>query len=116
MAAGRVSPKWLAAGARLLVMDDPTKGVDVGAKVEIYSVMGDFVQKGSAVLWASTDLDELLGIADRMVVIRDGEVAGRFDRADADKVAILDLMIGARPAQQPTSKGEADAESRPAIQ
>lgn len=111
-----VIAKWLAAGARLLVMDDPTKGVDVGAKMEIYSCIGNFVRKGRAVLWASTDVDEILGLADRIVVIRDGEVAGTFGRAEADKVAILDIMIGSRPGPPPTSGGGPDAVSRPASQ
>lgn len=109
-----VIAKWLAADARLLVMDDPTKGVDVGAKIEIYSVIGDFVRKGSAVLWASTDVDELLGLADRIVVIRDGEVVGTFEHAEANKVAILDLMIGSRPGGRPAPDGQPDGAPNPA--
>ena len=111
-----VIAKWLAAGAKLLVMDDPTKGVDVGAKMEIYSCIGNFVGKGCAVLWASTDVDELLGLADQMVVIRDGEVAGTFQHQEVDKVAILDLMIGSQPGAPPTSAGGLDAATRPPSQ
>lgn len=109
-----VIAKWFAANARLLVMDDPTKGVDVGAKIEIYSVVGDFVRKGSSILWASTDVDELLGLADRIVVIRDGEVVGRFGQAEANKVAILDLMIGSRSDRRSISDDKQDTVSNPA--
>ena len=80
--------------------------------MEIYTCIGDFVGKGRAVLWASTDVDELLGLADQMVVIRDGEVAGTFQREEVDKVAILDLMIGSQPGAPPTSVGELDAATR----
>jgi ABC-type sugar transport system ATPase subunit len=90
-----VIAKWLAAGAKLLVMDDPTKGVDVGAKIEIYTVINDTLEKGSAVILASTDLDELIGLADRILVIRDGALAGEHKRRQFDKVTILEQLVGA---------------------
>jgi ABC-type sugar transport system ATPase subunit len=89
-----VIAKWLAAGAKVLVMDDPTKGVDVGAKLEIYSVIGDVVKKGGAVALASTDLDELIGIADRVIAIRDGAIVDEFDRRPFDKASILERLAG----------------------
>ena len=91
-----VIAKWLAAGAKLMVMDDPTKGVDVGAKIEIYSVIGDILSKGNSVILGSTDLDELLGISDRIIVIRDGNFAGEFTRKEFDKVKIMNRFIGSR--------------------
>ena len=66
----------------------------VGAKVEIYSVIGDMVRKGNAVLLASSDLDELVGLSDRIIVIREGRIAGHFDRPQFDKAEILEILIG----------------------
>lgn len=93
-----VIAKWLAAGARLLVMDDPTKGVDVGAKFEIYSTIADFVSGGRSVMLGSSDIDELINVCDRIVVIRDGELRASYPRGRFDKVAILDDLIGGAPS------------------
>ncbi|MDH3465619.1 MAG: sugar ABC transporter ATP-binding protein [Gammaproteobacteria bacterium] len=90
-----VIAKWLAAGTRLLIMDDPTKGVDVGAKIEIYSVINATLETGSSVVLASTDLDELIGLSDRILVIRDGAIVGEHARQRFDKVTILEQLIGA---------------------
>lgn len=81
--------KWLMAGTEVLLMDDPTRGIDVGAKVEIYRVIGDLVASGKAVILASSDLDELLGLADRIVVIRGGRVMQSFDERPFEKAAVL---------------------------
>jgi ABC-type sugar transport system ATPase subunit len=90
-----VIAKWLAAGAKVLLMDDPTRGVDVGAKVEIYRVIGDAVVRGSLVVLASSDLDELLGLADRIVVMRGGQIIEIFDRRPFDKAKVLARTAGA---------------------
>ncbi|MBI4588022.1 MAG: sugar ABC transporter ATP-binding protein [Candidatus Rokubacteria bacterium] len=97
-----VIAKWLAAGAKVLVMDDPTKGVDVGAKVEIYHVIGDMVTKGSAVALASSDLHELIGLADRVVVIRDGAITAEFDQRPFDKANILARLAGVPREERPS--------------
>jgi ribose transport system ATP-binding protein len=76
-------------------MDDPTRGVDVGAKVEIYRVIGDAVAGGSLVVLASSDLDELLGLADRIVVLRGGRIVDTFDRRSFDKAQVLARTAGA---------------------
>jgi len=90
-----VIAKWLAAGAKVLVMDDPTRGVDVGAKVEIYRVIGDAVVGGGLVVLASSDLDELLGLADRIVVLRGGIIVDTFDSRPFDKAQVLARTAGA---------------------
>ncbi len=89
-----VIAKWLAAGAKILVMDDPTKGVDVGAKVEIYRVMADMTVKGTATILASSDLDELLGLADRILVLREGQLVEEFAERPFEKARVLARMVG----------------------
>lgn len=81
--------KWLLSGAQVLVMDDPTRGVDVGAKVELYRIMRGHVEKRGAILLASSDLDELIALADRMVVLRGESVVKRFDEKPFGKADIL---------------------------
>lgn len=78
----------------VLLLDEPTRGVDIGAKSEIYSIIADMVAAGVAVLLASSDLLELLGLCDRIVVLHDGVVAGVLDRADATEEAIALLSAG----------------------
>jgi putative xylitol transport system ATP-binding protein len=83
--------KWFLTEPRILLLDEPTRGVDVGAKREIYRVMSDFAEKGGTVIMVSSEIDEVLGMADRVVVIRDGRVAGEMGRADATPQALVNL-------------------------
>lgn len=83
--------KWFLTEPRVLLLDEPTRGVDVGAKHEIYRVMSDFAAKGGTVVMASSETDEVLGMADRTVVIRDGRVAGEVARAGATAQALVAL-------------------------
>ena len=71
--------RWLVAGARILILDDPTVGVDVGAKEEIYRIIADLTADGTAVVFLSSELPEIIGLADRMIVLRDGRVAGELE-------------------------------------
>jgi ABC-type sugar transport system ATPase subunit len=94
-----VLAKWLLAGARILIMDDPTKGIDVGAKVEFYKAIGDFAQSGGAILLASSDLDEIIGISDRIAIIRRGSAISEFAPTEIDKKGILaEITRTAAPA------------------
>jgi len=86
--------KWLLSGAEVLVMDDPTRGVDIGAKVEMYRIMRSHVETRGAILLASSDLDELIGLADRLVVIRGDEVVARFEAGPFDKAEVLAASSG----------------------
>lgn len=81
--------KWLLAGAEVLVMEDPARGVDVGAKLELYRIMRGHVERHGAILLASSDLDELIGLSDSVVVIRGDEAVARFDDKPFHKAAIL---------------------------
>jgi ABC-type sugar transport system ATPase subunit len=86
--------RWLVAGARILILDDPTVGVDVGAKEEIYRIVSELTADGTAVLLLSSELPELLGLADRMIVLRDLRVAGHLDRDEMTEEAALALAFG----------------------
>ena len=86
--------RWLAAGARVLVLDDPTVGVDVGAKEEIYRIVADLTRNGTAVVLLSSELPELLGLADRLLVLRDLCVAGELEGARMTERNALALALG----------------------
>lgn len=83
--------KWFLTEPRILLLDEPTRGVDVGAKREIYRVMSDFARAGGAVIMVSSETDEVLGMADRAVVMRDGRVAGELERAGMTAEKLLHL-------------------------
>jgi rhamnose transport system ATP-binding protein len=90
--------RWLAANPRVLILDEPTQGVDVGAKAEIHRLMGELAAKGLAIVMISSELPEILGMSDRIAVMRGGTIVGTLDRADATQEAILELALGHRPA------------------
>ena len=85
--------KWLETPLKLLILDEPTRGIDVGAKREIYGIMNDLAKDGVAILMISSELPEVLGMADTVIVIRDGRVAGSLPRGEAtqEKVGLLAL-------------------------
>jgi ABC-type sugar transport system ATPase subunit len=88
--------KWLLTGPRVLLLDEPTRGVDVGARAEIYRIVRELVAGGLAVLLASSDLPELRLLCDRILVLREGRLAGELSRAEASEEAILQLSVGRR--------------------
>ncbi len=83
--------KWLAMGPRLLIVDEPTRGVDVGARADIYRILRDLAARGMALLVVSSDLPEVLALADRIVVMADGRTVGELPGGDADEAAVLRL-------------------------
>lgn len=83
--------KWLARHPRILIVDEPTRGVDVGSKADIYRILRDLAAAGLALLVVSSDLPEVLALAHRIVVMADGRVAGELDAATATEIAILEL-------------------------
>ena len=83
--------KWLALEPDLLIVDEPTRGVDVGARAEIYRLLRDLAQKGLALLVVSSDLPEVLALADRIVVMADGQTVGELPAASADEESVLRL-------------------------
>jgi ribose transport system ATP-binding protein len=90
-----VLAKWLFRNTKLLILDEPTRGIDIGAKVEIYRLMHDLADQGVGILMISSELPEVLGMADRIVVIREGRVAGEVPRADATQELVGRLAVGA---------------------
>jgi ABC-type sugar transport system ATPase subunit len=86
-----VAGKWLATGPRVLLLDEPTKGVDVGAKFEIHNIIRSRAAEGMACLVVSSDLPEILALADRIVVMREGRVRGELVGRDATDEAVMRL-------------------------
>lgn len=86
--------KWLLAKPKLLILDEPTRGVDVGAKAEIYAIMRRLTQDGVAILMVSSDMEEVLAISDRIGVMHEGILSGTLDRADATEEGIMRLAVG----------------------
>lgn len=89
-----VIAKWVAADSRVLIFDEPTRGIDVGAKAEIYNLIGELVERGVAVLLISSEMPELLGLADRIAVMHEGRLQGILDRAAATQESIMALALG----------------------
>jgi L-arabinose transport system ATP-binding protein len=85
--------RWLSEEMKVILLDEPTRGIDVGAKHEIYNVIYDLAKSGIAVLFASSDLPEVLGLADRIVVMRDGEVSGELQHDQATEEKALSLAM-----------------------
>ena len=83
--------RWLLTGPRILILDEPTRGVDVGAKAEIHQLIAALVARGTAVLMISSELPEILGMSHRIMVMREGRVTGILERAHADQVSIMEL-------------------------
>jgi ribose transport system ATP-binding protein len=81
--------RWLTVGPRVLILDEPTRGVDIGAKYEIYRIINEQARIGVAVLVVSSDLPEALGISDRVVVVRDGRIVAELDRSEATEEAVM---------------------------
>jgi len=88
-----VLARWLARKPKVLILDEPTRGIDVGAKAEIYQIIADLAQQGVALLVISSELPELLGLADRVAVMQNGRITGELTRAEATEEAILALAM-----------------------
>jgi ribose transport system ATP-binding protein len=86
--------KWLMTDADLIIFDEPTRGIDVGAKEEIYSIINDVIKNGKAVLMISSELPEILGMSDRILVMCQGRMVGEFSRSEATEEKIMHLCIG----------------------
>jgi ribose transport system ATP-binding protein len=84
-----VIAKWLARDCRVLIFDEPTRGVDVGARAEIYAIIEELAEQGVAILVISSDLPELLGLSDRVLVVHQGRIAGQFSRQEARPEAVI---------------------------
>ncbi|WP_425433028.1 sugar ABC transporter ATP-binding protein [Geodermatophilus tzadiensis] len=94
-----VLARWLARRPDVLILDEPTRGVDVGAKAEIYAIIDELAASGVALLVISSELPEVLGLSDRIVVMQNGRIAGELDRDEATEERILALAIADHAAE-----------------
>ena len=99
-----VLAKWLAARSRVLILDEPTRGVDVGAKAEIHGLIDDLAAQGAAILLISSELPEVLSLAGRILVLRAGRVVGELRREEATQAVLLRLMAGLGEEQRAESR------------
>jgi ribose transport system ATP-binding protein len=87
--------KWLALQPKVIIFDEPTRGIDVGAKAEIYRLMGNLADNGVAIIMISSDMEEILGVADRIAVMHEGRITGVLQRDQFSQEAIMHLAVGA---------------------
>ena len=88
-----VLSRWLAAKSRLLIIDEPTRGVDVGAKLEIYRLMNELAARGDAILMISSEIPEILGMSDRILAMRNGRIVGEFQRDQATEELVMQAAL-----------------------
>ncbi|KOO41096.1 sugar ABC transporter ATP-binding protein [Priestia koreensis] len=89
-----VIAKWVGIGPKVLILDEPTRGVDVGAKREIYQLMNELTERGVAIIMVSSELPEVLGMSDRILVIHEGKLTGELSRAEANQEKIMTYATG----------------------
>ncbi|MEG2623632.1 MAG: sugar ABC transporter ATP-binding protein, partial [Clostridia bacterium] len=89
-----VLSKWLASTPKVLILDEPTRGIDVGAKQEIHELMSDLAGQGVAIIMISSELPEILGMSDRIIVMHEGRVKGEISRAEATQEKIMLMAVG----------------------
>lgn len=95
-----VLAKWMAVSPKVLIMDEPTRGIDVGTKYEIYKMMNMLTDAGMAIIMINSDMEELLGMSDRIIIIRQGRVAGELSREEASPNSVMDLAVGGKHGEQ----------------
>ena len=86
-----VLSKWLMTKPRVLIMDEPTRGIDVGTKYEIYKIMVELARQGIAIIMISSELPELISMSDRIIVLSGGKVSGEFQQEDASQEKVMEL-------------------------
>jgi len=96
--------KWLAMKPKVMILDEPTRGIDIGAKAEIYALMRSLADAGVAVLMISSDMEEVIGVSDRIAVMHEGHISGFLDRDDFSQENVLLLAVG-KPAGNEAGKG-----------
>lgn len=88
--------RWLSVDTKILIMDEPTRGIDVGSKAEIYQIMDELTKRGVGIIMISSELPEVLGMSDRILVMREGTIVGEFTREQASEEAIMRYAVGAK--------------------
>jgi ribose transport system ATP-binding protein len=89
-----VLAKWFHTNGEIYLFDEPTRGIDVGAKQEIYQVMLDLLRQGKCIIMVSSDMPEMVSMADRVMVMKNGRIVGSLDRGEISEENILQLSIG----------------------
>jgi len=89
-----VLARWLAVHPRVLILDEPTRGIDVGAKAEIYALLDELANQGIAIIFISSELPEILGLSDRIYVMQNGQIRGELTREEATEEKVLELALG----------------------
>lgn len=95
-----VLAKWMAVAPRVLIMDEPTRGIDVGTKYEIYKMMNEITDQGMAIIMINSDMEELLGMSDRVIIIKEGSLSGELTRKEMSAETIMSLAIGGTNHEQ----------------
>jgi ribose transport system ATP-binding protein len=90
-----VLAKWLSMSPRVLIFDEPTRGIDVGAKSEIYEMMRRLADSGVGILMISSDMEEVIGVSDRIAVMHEGRISGFLEREQFSEHNVLQLAVGA---------------------
>ena len=91
-----VLAKWLASNANVLIFDEPTRGIDIGAKQEIYHLINKLAEQGIAIIVVSSEMEEIMGMSDRILVLCEGEVTGEIDRKEFQQDTIMSMASGTR--------------------
>jgi ribose transport system ATP-binding protein len=86
--------KWLSLHPKILLLDEPTRGIDVGAKQEIYRLMEDLAEQGMAILFVSSEMEEILGMSDQTLVMHEGRISGKLTREELSEEAVMQLATG----------------------
>ncbi len=86
--------KWLASGCKVIILDEPTRGVDIGAKVEIYKVINQLAEEGVALIMISSEMQEVVGMSDRIIVMREGKLMGELNGNEASEQSLINLCMG----------------------
>ena len=94
--------KWLSMNPKVMILDEPTRGIDVGAKAEIYRLMRSLAEQGTVILMISSDMEEVLHVSDRVAVMHEGQITGVLGREDCNEENIMQLAVGKKiPAAKP---------------
>ena len=96
-----VLAKWLAMSPRVIILDEPTRGIDVGSKNDIYGLLRALADSGVAILMISSDMEEVIGVSDRIAVMHEGRISGLLERSQFSEHNVLRLAVGAAPEHQP---------------
>ena len=86
--------KWLGSNCKILIFDEPTRGVDVGAKVEIYRIINQLAEEGASIIMISSEMPEIIGMSDRVLVMREGKVMGELNKNEISEENLIKLSMG----------------------